>query len=213
MANPTIEELQNTENFELIGELEHSTIKSFVLEQLAQGGKLITGFMIYQILMLLAGMFFITRSIVLAYHDNWTPLVFSIVALLFSFTLLIPIHELLHGLALKLTGAKKVHYGAYLRKFIFYAEADRHVLNKSQFELIALAPFVVIKMITIVGLFIFLHSPVFYLMITIMATHSFFCAGDIGLLSIFYRYERVYTYDVRSDKKSYYFKRKESGSD
>ncbi|WP_167616106.1 DUF3267 domain-containing protein [Maribellus sediminis] len=208
MSNPTIEELLDGEQFELIAELEHATIKEFVLEQLATGGKIITAFMVYQVIMLLAGIFFVTRSIVMAYHGINEPLIFSGIALLFCFTLLIPIHELLHGLALKLTGAEKIYYGAYFRKFIFYAEADQHVLNKSQFELIALAPLVVVKILTIIGLLIFFNSPVFYLMIMIMAVHSFFCAGDIGLLSLFYRHRDVFTYDVRSEKKSYYFKRR-----
>jgi len=208
MPNPTIEDLQNQEQFELIAELEHSNIKEFVIDQLAEGGRLITVFMIYQILMMITGIFFITRSIILAYNGFSEPLIFTAIALAFSFSLLIPIHELLHGLALKFTGAKKVHYGAYLRKFIFYADADRHILNKAQFELIALAPFVTIKGITLVGMMLFFHSTVFYPVIIVMVTHSFFCAGDIGLLSIFYRYTEVYTYDVRSEKKSYYFKRK-----
>ena len=185
MSNPTIEDLLDKEQFELIAELEHATIKEFVLEQLALGGKLITSFMVYQVVMLLTGIFFVTRSIVLAYHGYSTPLIFSSIALLFSFTLLIPIHELLHGFALKLTGAKKIHYGAYFRKFIFYAEADRHVLNSRQFELIALTPLIVIKVVTLIGLLLFFSSPAMYLMILIMTTHSFFCAGDIGLLSVF----------------------------
>ncbi len=208
MANPTIEELQNTEHFELIAELGHSNIKEFVLEQIAEGGRLVFSFMIYQALMMILGIFFLTRSIVLAFQAFSEPLLYAMAAIVFCFSLLIPIHELLHGIALKLTGAPKIYYGAYFRKFIFYAEADRHVLNKKQFELVALAPFVTIKLLTLVGIVFWFHSPVLYFMITVMVAHSFFCAGDIGLLSIFYRHRQVYTYDVRAEKRSYYFKRR-----
>jgi len=208
MRNPTIGELQNPEDFELIAELGHSNIKEFVLDQLSEGGRLVITYMIYQSVMMIVGIFFITRAIVYGFNGYSEPLIYTGAALIFSFSLLIPIHELLHGFALKVTGATKIHYGAYFRKFIFYAEADRHVLNKKQFELVALAPFVVIKVLTLFGLIIGFQSPIFYFMITVMSAHSFFCAGDIGLLTIFYRHRDVYTYDVRAERKSYYFKRR-----
>jgi len=208
MANPSIEELHDPNKFEQIAELGHPQIKDFVLEQLAKGGALVTSYMIYQVLMMLVGIWFIIRAAILAFDNFSSPLVMTGLSLVFSFTLLIPIHELLHGLALKITGARNVHYGGYLRKFIFYAEADRHVLNKKQFAFVALTPLIVVQVLTLVGILIFWYSPVFYFSITVMAAHSFFCAGDIGLLTIFLRDSKVYTYDVREEKKSYYFKKR-----
>ncbi len=208
MANPSIEELHDPNKFEQIAELGHPQIKDFVLEQLAKGGALVTTYMGYQIIMLLLGIWFIIRAILLAFNHSASPFIMTALALVFSFTLLILIHELLHGLALKITGAPKVHYGAYFQKFIFYAEADRHVLNKKQFAFVALTPLIVVQVLTLVGILIFWYSPVFYFSITVMAAHSFFCAGDIGLLTIFLRDSKVYTYDVREEKKSYYFKKR-----
>ncbi len=208
MANPSIEELHDPNKFEQIAELGHPQIKDFVLEQLAKGGTLVTSYMIYQVLMMLVGIWFIIRAAILAFDNFSSPLVMTGLSLIFSFTLLIPIHELLHGLALKITGARNVHYGGYLRKFIFYAEADRHVLNKKQFAFVALTPLIMVQVLTLVGILIFWYSPVFYFSIIVMAAHSFFCAGDIGLLTIFLRNSEVYTYDVREEKKSYYFKKR-----
>jgi hypothetical protein len=87
-----------------------------------QNGKIIKFYMIYQILMIMIGMFFFTRSVVLAFQSSHTQLYYSLAALIFSFSALVIIHELLHGAALKLTGAKHVTFGGYLKKFIFYAE-------------------------------------------------------------------------------------------
>ncbi len=209
MANPTIEALQNSGKFELIAELNHQEIKEFVLHQLMKNTKIIQGFMIYQVVMIITGIFFFTRSVVLALHNQINPLIYSLAALLFCFTLLIVIHEMLHGIALKITGARKLHFGGYIKKFIFYAEADRHVLNRKQFELVALAPLVVVKLITLIGIILFLYHPVFYFLIFVMSAHSLFCAGDIGLLSIFYHEPgvEIYTYDLKAEKKSYYFRR------
>ncbi|MFV0268456.1 MAG: DUF3267 domain-containing protein [Draconibacterium sp.] len=210
MVNPTIQELQDPERFELIAELSHKNIKSFVLDQLGQGGRISIAFMIYQSLMIILGMFLVTRAIIQALHDALENLYFTIAALLFCFTALIPIHELLHGLAIKLCGAPTVHYGAYLRKFIFYAEADRHVINRTQFAWIALTPLLVVKLVTLVLSLFFWHTPWLYFFLLTMAVHSLFCAGDIGLLSVFYRHKNaeIYTFDVKAEKKSYYYLKK-----
>lgn len=209
MANPGIKQLQNEEQFELIAELNHQQIKEFVIKQLLDRSWLVKTFMIYQVIMLMLGAFMITRSIIFSFENNPEPLYYVLAALVFCFTLLIIIHELLHGIAIKLTGAPKVNYGAYFKKFIFYAEADQHVLNKKQFAFIALTPLVVIKFITLLGIVLLFNHPIVFFLVFLMCAHSLFCAGDIGLLSIFFKYGKseVYTYDVRSETTSYYYRR------
>ena len=128
--NPTIEELQQEDDFVLIENIAHSEIKTFVIDQLTTESKIIKSYMIYQVLMVLIGIFFITRSLVLAFKGVFQPLIFTFTGLAFSLTFLILIHELLHGLALKFTGAPRISFGGYIKKFIFYAEADCHVLNR-----------------------------------------------------------------------------------
>jgi len=214
MANPSISELQNKEKFELIAELSHAEIKEFVIKQLTGNGKIIRSFMIYQFLMTVVGMFFIIRSVFLAFQQYPQPLFFTLGAAVFCFTVLVVFHELIHGMALKFTGAKKIHFGGYLKKFIFYAEADQQVFNRKQFAVIALAPLLVVKIATLAGAVFTVNQPVFYAFILVMSAHSLFCAGDIGLLSIFYKNENeeIYTFDVKAEKKSYYFKKLKSHS-
>jgi hypothetical protein len=209
MPNPSIEELQNSGEYELIAQLNHSQIKEFVMNQLTTKSRMITAYMIYQIIMIMVGMFFFTRSIVLAFQGEAKPLYFSLAALVFCFTLLIIIHELLHGVALKFAGAKRVTYGGYLKKFIFYAEADQFVINRKQFAFIALTPLFAIKLITLIGIIFLFNLPFFYFLIFVMSAHSLFCAGDIGLLSIFYQYKNteIFTFDVKEEKTSYFYRR------
>ncbi len=209
MANPTIAELQNEEKFELVAKLNHEQIKEFVLRQLSNGGNLIFSYMIYQFLMVLIGIFFLTRNIVLAFNGNILPFYITLATLLFCFTILIVVHEAVHGIALKITGAKKVNYGTYLKKLIFYAEADQHVMNKNQFAVVALAPLALVQIVTLIGVFLSIHQPIVYFWLILMSTHSLFCAGDIGLLSLFFRDSdsEIYTFDVKSEKTSYYYKR------
>jgi len=209
MANPGIEELRDSGKYELFGQLNHTEIKEFVIEQLTGNGKLVRFFMYYQLVMIIIGIFFFTRSIVKAFQDVYPPLFYSLAALVFCFSILIIIHELLHAIALLFTGTRKISFGGYLRKFIFYAEADRHVLNRKQFAFVALTPFIAVKVITLTGLILFLNEPAFYFFIFVMSAHSLFCAGDIGLLSLFFSEKdlELYTFDVKEEKTSYYYRR------
>ena len=210
MSNPTIKELQDDSKYELVYELEHDQVKEFVISRITTGSKLIRGYMYYQILMILAGLFFSTRSMVLALRGSFEPLFFLFSAIIFSFTLLILIHELLHAFAFKLTGAKKVSIGAFVEKFVFYAAADQHVLNKKQFTLVALMPLIVVKLASIIGIILFIGHPAIYFWIFIVCAHSLFCAGDIGMLDYFYQSadSQVFTYDVQNEKKSYFYRQK-----
>ncbi|MFW6289436.1 MAG: DUF3267 domain-containing protein [Mariniphaga sp.] len=208
MNNPDVEELQNNDKYELMYELEHQQVKEFVINQITSGGRIVKGYMIYQLLMILIGMFFATRPIVLAIRGDYQPLFYLFIAILVTFTLLILIHELLHALAFKITGARKVSIGSYFKKFIFYAEADRHVLNRKQFTLVALTPFLTVKAITLAGVIITLGHPVMYFWIFVMSAHSLFCAGDIGMLDYFYRHRdsNLFTFDLKAEKKSYFYR-------
>ncbi len=209
MPNPTIEELQNSGEYELIARLNHQQIKEFVINQLMEDGKIIKTYMVYQLLMIIIGIFFFTRSIVLAFSSTAVPLYFSLSALVFCFSFLIVIHEFMHGITLKLTGAKRVTFGGYLKKFIFFAEADRFVINRRQFAFIALTPLVAVKLITLTGIIFLFSQPVFYFLIFVMSAHSLFCAGDIGLLSVFYKNKNseIFTFDVKAEKTSYYYQK------
>ncbi len=207
MANPTIDELRNSGKYELIAQLNHQQIKEFVIDQLTESSAIIKSYMIYQVVMILIGIFFFTRSIVLAFQTSAEPLYYLLAALVFSFSVLIIIHELLHGIALKLVGAERVNFGGYLKKFIFYAEADQFVINRKQFAFVALTPLFAVKLITLIGIIFFFNHPVFYFLIFVMSAHSLFCAGDIGLLSVFYKTKNseIFTFDVKAEKTSYFY--------
>ena len=209
MSNPTIKELQNEEKFELVAKLNHEQIKTFVIEQLTKKSKIVFAYMVYQTLMVITGIFFLAYSIFVTFYGNFSPLLFVLAALVFSLSFLIIIHEGIHGIALKLTGAKTIRFGAYFRKFIFYAEANRHVLNRKQFLLIALAPLIVVQIVTFAGIVLHWHQPFVYFWIIIMCVHSLFCTGDIGLLSVFYSSENeLYTFDINEEKQSYFYREK-----
>jgi hypothetical protein len=209
---PSIEELNQTEKFELLASVSHSRIKDFVLNQVMEDRRIIPYYMVYQTLLFLSALFFFTRSFVLAFRGETSYLYVSLAAIAFSLTFLVVIHELLHGLVLKITGAPEVRFGMVPGKFIFYAEANSYVLGRKSFLWVALTPLIGVQIATIVLIVLWMDQPFVYFPLLVMCIHSFFCAGDIALVSLFYRFSgrRVYTYDNREEKTSYYFVETES---
>jgi len=206
-TTPSIEELNNRDLFDLLASVEHARIKDFVLSQVMEDRRIVPYYMFYQIALFLAAIFFLTRSIVLAIRGESAYLLFTIGAIAFSLTLLVVIHELLHGLVIKLAGAPKVSFGMVPGKFIFYAEADKFVLGRKLFLRVAFTPLVVIQIITAILIIAWFTQPLVYFPLMVMCIHSFFCAGDIALATLFFRFpgREVFTYDDHEKRTSYYF--------
>ena len=119
---------------------------------------------------------------------------------------ILPLHEYIHILAYKSQGAKKTSYDANLKKFYFMALADKFVANKKEFEIIALAPFVIIT--TILMVLFFTVNPNWTLTIVgTLLTHTAMCSGDFGLLSYFEfnKNKEIVTFDDADNKISYFY--------
>jgi hypothetical protein len=205
-------DLIDNSEFELLFKLEHKNVKEFVKEQLKHKSTLNKRYLWYQLSMatLLTGL--VASGLILWYAKSAIPILFVFGAFCFSFSLLIVFHEMLHGLALLLLGFNKISFGGNLSKFVFYAQADQQVLSRHQFYILALFPLLTIKVITVVAILItiIIHSPWIWFWMITMAIHSFFCAGDIGLISFFklHTEKELFTFDSKREKSSYFYQRK-----
>lgn len=123
-----------------------------------------------------------------------------------AFVVLIPIHELIHGIGYKIAGAPKVSYKAYLRKLIFYAMADKFVISARPFIVLAIAPFIIINSLLIIGIAIS-SGHASWLMVGALMMHTMGCAGDFALISYYYvnRRKEIVTYDDQSAQITYFF--------
>ena len=119
------EDLQTGGEFELLEEVSHQNLREFVVSQIREEKQVIRFYSIYQVLMMTLFVFFLTRSIIFSIKGYSEALAYVGVGVLFSFSLLIVIHELLHALAYLFTGSRKISFGYILKKFVFYALADR----------------------------------------------------------------------------------------
>ncbi len=206
----TPEDLQNESEFELLTEVSHQKLREFVVEQIVEEKFVIRIYSIYQVIMMMLFVFLLTRGIVLSIKGHSELLISVGLSIAFSLSALIVIHELLHALAYLVTGARRISFGVIPKKFIFYALADRQVIAKRAFHIVALTPFVVVKLICLIGIVEFYDSQLMYFFLSVMCLHSLFCAGDIAMLA-FYRIHKgkeIYNFDNRSDGKTYFYSRK-----
>ncbi|MEO1418164.1 MAG: DUF3267 domain-containing protein [Bacteroidota bacterium] len=122
--------------------------------------------------------------------------------------LLVPIHELIHGMAYKFVGAEHTSYDANWRKFYFLAVADQFVINKRELEIVALAPFLLITCLGLLSM-MWLGLPWQVTMTGMVLTHTTFCGGDFGLLSYMTHHKalQLVTYDDKKLKVSYIYEK------
>lgn len=205
----TPEDLQNGSEYELLKEVSHQHLREFVMELVSQGKTIIRIYSIYQAIMMLIFVYLLTKGIVL-YIKGYASLLIQVgSSMLFSVTALIVIHELLHALAYLAMGARRISFGVTLKKFVFYAMADRQVIAPRAFHIVALAPFVVVKIICMVGVVQFYNQPQLYFFLSLMCLHSLFCAGDIAMLAFYKLYpeKEIFNFDNKHEGKTYFYAR------
>lgn len=123
--------------------------------------------------------------------------------------LIIPFHELLHGIAYKILGAETVQYRAVWSKLLFYAAADGFPAGYKEFRFVALLPFIVFTLIGIIVI-VLLGFQWTAIMLAFIFTHAAFCGGDFGLLSYMYEHkdEEIITVDDMEKSETYFFVKK-----
>ena len=211
----TPEDLQNENEFELLTEVSHQRLREFVVEQITEEKYIIRIYSIYQVIMMMLFVFLLTRGIVRSIKGHSEMLIEVGLSIIFSLSALIVIHELLHALAYLITGARRISFGVILKKFIFYALADRQVIAKRAFHIVALAPFIVVKLVCLAGSIVFYNQQLMYFFLSVMCLHSLFCAGDIAMLA-FYRIHKekeIYNFDNKSEGKTYFYSRRNKAKD
>lgn len=197
-----------TENgYVLIDKLVHKELVPFVRNYMKKLTKYSVFYYICNLIVFgMAGFFFVDGHKLSDYNlgDRFSHFAYGL-AIAF---LLIPLHEYIHVLAYKSQGATKTSYDANLKKFYFMALADKFVANKKEFEIVALAPFILIT--TGLTVLLFLVNPNWTLtIIGILLTHTAMCSGDFGLLSFFefHKDKAPVTYDDVENKISYFYGR------
>jgi hypothetical protein len=203
----TITELKQNPNYKLLLTLQHNNLLPFIQQYVFTKTVIMTVFWFINLL-ILCWMCYEGYMDLSSGAISWTALLKGLgISLFLLLTLLIIVHELVHGIAYKITGAPKVSYGMNLREFYFYAVADQYVLGRKAFTFVALAPFILINLVLLLGIFWIGLEWKWTLFFTLLL-HSGACAGDFGMLSFYEKnrhFSALLTFDETSKGESFFY--------
>ncbi len=107
------------------------------------------------------------------------------------------LHELVHGLAMRLCGAKP-RYGALWKQLMFYATCPGYGFRRNSYLLVALAPLIGISCLAVVGIFLLQGTNWSGLMALCATINGCGAIGDIWIVSRVLSYPKtVYIVDER----------------
>lgn len=205
--NPDPETLRSDPSYKLIKELNFNEVLVFVLKHIKQRGFFQLFYFTVNSVML--GLIILLVVIGLLDHTlSWGKILAeSLAGIVSGSILIIPIHELLHGLAYRILGARKIIFGADPAQLIFYVTADRYTVSGKQIHLLTLTPFLLINIITLtISMALFRE----YLLFTafFLLFHNMMCIGDFAISGFVSKTGgKIYTFDEPERKVSYFFKK------
>jgi len=205
--NLKIDELENAQKYGLLYELDHNEITKFAQAEFRKRNIFTVLYFAINIIILGCVGFFVASDLLSAKVNGIDMLGGLCVGILFAFSAIILIHELLHVLAYKIVGARQTTIKADWKKFVFVAVADKFVAGSKEFYFIALLPFTVITISLLIG-FSFVNGGYwFYVLLGAFFMHTAACGGDFALVSYFWenRTKQLITYDDVPAKKSYFY--------
>ena len=198
------EELEEN-GYVLLDEMNHSEIKPFLKKYITKRGWYSSIFYLSVFISFSFLLFFCFKL----HHTGSYPVKKILLRFLLGVLLtlvLVPFHELIHGLAYKLARAKNTSYDANLRKFYFLAIADKFVTSRQEFKIIALAPFFIISLSLLMVSFL-TGEPWKVTLFTTLLIHTIACSGDFALLGYFEfnKKKEVVTYDDKKKNVSFFY--------
>ncbi len=204
----TPQELRDSGKYSLLKELSHDKIIGFVIAQMKQLRWPIAFFYLFNVVLLALMMLFTAGNIIHSYISWGLYWMYLGIGVVLGMLVVIPFHEMVHGLAYKLSGAPMVKFGADMKQMLFYASAPGFVAGKHEFFLVAFSPFVLINLLFLAGI-VFGSPEIQWGFLVAIFMHSTMCVGDFAMANYFASFpgKKVYTYDDKSEKRSYFFVR------
>jgi hypothetical protein len=187
-------------------ELHHNELVPFVKQHLKDTNPFSIFYWAFNVASIVTLIFFIVQEDQLSLIEVATKV---FLGFFLFFLVVLPIHELIHGILYKLSGAQSIEFTVHWRTLVFYCIADNFVTDAKSFFLIALSPFVLINGAVIL-LMCFARTAFFYPLFGALILHTGGCFGDFGLVSYFYnrKEKNPLTYDDAEGKKTYFFLKK-----
>jgi hypothetical protein len=194
-----------------VHELEFSEMIPFVLSNIRKRGIIPLLYLGINLIFLFLIIIIIVGGVRLELLTAWSIIWQLFGGFLAGSILVIVPHELLHGLAYWLLGARKIQFGADLQQFIFYVTAHRFTISKGELAFLAMTPFVLINLALITLTLIWAREYMLF-SATLLFCHNIMCIGDFAILNYAFTHRgELYTYDDTLNKKSFFFTREGKG--
>lgn len=204
---PDAETLHNDPAYTKIHELEFSEMIPFVLANIRKRGMIPLLYLGINLIFLFLIILYIVGGIRTEVLKAWSIVGQLLGGSLAGSILVILPHELLHGLAYRILGARKIQFGVDLQQFIFYVTAHRFTISKGQLAFLAMTPFVLINLLLIAITLIWARDYILF-SATLLFFHNIMCIGDFAILNYACKHNgELFTYDDTLNKKSYFFTR------
>lgn len=202
---PTPQELVESDKYKKLQDLDHNEMVPFLLDNLKNRNPINAVFK--------HGTMLLIALILFLWIGRWNTTLFFAglgVGLIFTFTVGLILHELLHLLVYKILGAKKTRLKALWDQGAVAAVADQFVVSEKEFYWLAFTPFVVLTAAGFVALFM-TTGWIFYAVSFFLVIHTTACIGDFSLAGYMYenRDQEIYTFDDVEEDKSYFYVREE----
>lgn len=191
-------------NYLLKDKLTHSELHKFLNEKLKLSKKWF--FYIYMILLISPlGIisYTITKNLITKELTIINCIIYLFLGIIIAI-LFIPFHEIIHYFAYKISGAKCVSFFSNFKKFYFATIADKFVTNLSEFTFIALSPFLLVIIGTLI-IFPFITLEFQLTSMIFLFVHNIFCSGDFTLLNYLSSNKGMITYDDKEKGETYFF--------
>ena len=203
-----VEELLKDDSYEQILELDFDDMIPFVMSNIRKSGIYSRIYMAVNVITLLGLVILVVLGLSQGWL-TWSKLVKQFITGVFAGSILIiPFHELFHGLAYWILGAKKIKFGANLQQQLFFVTADRFPVTARELLFLALLPFIIINAVTVSTLILCLPQFIILFGFFLLA-HNMMCIGDFAIVNYAQNEgEEIYSYDETERKKSFYYKKR-----
>ena len=204
---PDVESLQKDSAYRMILELEFKDMIPFVLSNIRKRGLIPLFYISINAICLLFIIFYAIWGANTGALNAGKISGQILAGILAGSILVIPPHELLHGLAYRILGARRISFGMDLQQFIFYVTADRFPITKRELAFLALIPFILINLALITFTAVWATRLTLF-SATFLLCHNMMCIGDFAMITyVFSKKGSIYTYDDTGNKKSFFFEK------
>ncbi len=200
----TPEELDDQGRYRQLLSLSYDDLVPFILEYFSRRTWLTMAF--WSFCLLLAGLAITIRIHITGFYELKRIILHSILGFVLLPIITIPLHEFLHIIPYFLSGARNIRVGMDLRQYLFYVTAHRQVAGQGLFRIVAIMPFTVLTMTSLILVFT-LPGLWKWSFSAFLFVHSTMCAGDLALLNFYHvnRGKKIFTYDDTDLKEAYFY--------